>query len=151
MILTPFYLWTLIGIVLILLELCSPGLFVCLAFGISGLSTGLLSFLFKDFSWHQEFFVIYGAIIFFVLKLKIEHFNYSHKQNPHITSNIQSLIGKQAHLEQPLSPGECGYAYVEKELWSCKNNSQTILTNDVGVIVVNIQGNTLILKSKELS
>ena len=68
---------------------------------------------------------------------------------PHVTSNTQALIGKDATLEQDLQPGEQGFAVVEKEMWSCKNNSLLTLNKNNAAVVVNIQGNTLILKSKE--
>ncbi len=68
---------------------------------------------------------------------------------PQVTSNTQALIGKDATLEQDLQPGEQGFAIVEKEIWSCKNNSLLTLNKNSAAVVVNIQGNTLLLKSKE--
>ena len=148
---SPFYFWTLFALVLALFELGVPGLFVCLAFSVSSALIALLSLFFSDFMGQAIAFLVLGVGIFLLLKNKLLDWKYTHQTTPHVTSNAKSLIGKYVHLEQPLNPGECGYARVEKELWSCKNNSQITLTNDIGVIVTNIQGNTLILKSKELS
>ncbi len=148
---SPFYFWTLLSHIFALFELGAPGLFVCLAFSASSALVAIISVFFTNLIGQAITFLVLGVGIFLALKSKLLDWKYTHQTTPDVTSNTKSLIGKYVHLEQPLNPGECGYAKVEKELWSCKNDSQIILTNDIGVIVVSIQGNTLILKSKELS
>lgn len=148
---SPTYFWILLCIAFALLELTTPGLFACLAFSGGCLVSAASVFFTQDPTLQSGVGLIASVLIFYLLKKHLQHAKFSHATKVHPTSNMYALIGKEAHLEQDLEPDQTGYARVEREVWSCKN-SDTITLPAHGVArIVNIQGNTILIKSKEQS
>ena len=147
--LSPLYFWILLSIAFALLELTTPGLFACLAFAGGSLVSAASVFVTPDSTLQTGVGLLASVVIFYILKKHLKNSKFSHATNVHPTSNIHALIGKDAYLEQDLDPDQTGYARVERELWSCKNSDQTLLPAQSVARIVNIQGNTLIIKSKE--
>jgi|GEM_PF-2139566 len=146
---SPVYFWVLLSIAFALVELTTPGLFACLAFSGGCLISAASTYITPDTSTQTAIGLLASVIFFLVLKKYLQNLKFSHKTKAHPTSNIHALLGKDAHLEQGLDPDQTGYARVERELWSCKNSDIIPLPAHGVARIVNIQGNTLIIKSKE--
>ena len=91
--------------------------------------------------------VLFGSFIFFVI---IKQF-FKNKKNKHFQhSNIDKIVGLQGVVTQEITKNYSGYVRVMNEVWPaiCLQKDQQI-QKDSTVIVVEIQGNKLVVKEKK--
>lgn len=143
------YFWVLLSGCFALLELTTPGLFACLAFAGGCLVSAVSTLFTPDTSIQTAVGLLASIIFFWILKTYLKNLKFSHTTSTHPNSNIHALLGKDVYVEQELGPDQTGYARVEREIWSCKNGGTTTLSAHGVARIVSIQGNTLIIKSKE--
>ncbi len=112
--------WWVLGIVLLILEVLMPGVFL-VWIGIAAIVTGALSLLLWDaafWTWHAQWLVF--AVLSLVAVLigrRIVSARGTPSDQPHLNQRGQSLVGRTATLEQPISEGR-GRIRLDDTMWS---------------------------------
>ncbi|WP_411033454.1 NfeD family protein [Shinella sp. BYT-45] len=112
--------WWVLGIVLLILEVLLPGVFL-VWIGIAAIVTGALSLLL----WEQAFWTWQAQwLVFAVLSLiaaligrRIVSARGQASDQPHLNQRGQSLVGRTATLEQPITEGR-GRIRLDDTVWS---------------------------------
>lgn len=112
--------WWVLGIVLLILEVLMPGVFL-VWIGIAAIVTGALSLLL----WEQAFWTWQAQwLVFAVLSLiaalvgrRIVSTRGQGSDQPHLNQRGQSLVGRTATLEQPITEGR-GRIRLDDTMWS---------------------------------
>ena len=142
--------WVVLALGFSLFELLTPGLFASLAFSCGCLVSAFTS-LFSPNIVLQSAVGLGSSILAFLL---FRHYliaaKLSPSESPNISTNTQALIGKEAILETDIPPHQTGLARTGGEVWTGKHNHSITLKAVTSAIIIRIQGNTLILKAKEL-
>ena len=112
--------WWVLGIVLLILEVLLPGVFL-VWIGIAAIITGALSLLLWDqvlWTWQLQWLVF--AVLSLVAALigrRIVSSRDGASDQPHLNQRGQSLVGRTATLEQPISEGR-GRIRLDDTMWS---------------------------------
>lgn len=112
--------WWVLGIVLLILEVLLPGVFL-VWIGIAAIITGALSLLLWEtafWTWHAQWLVF--AVLSLVAAIIGRRIVRSHGQTsdqPHLNQRSQSLIGRTATLEQPITEGR-GRIRLDDTMWN---------------------------------
>ena len=112
--------WWVLGIVLLILEVLLPGVFL-VWIGIAAIVTGALSLLLWEqafWTWQVQWLVF--AVLSLVAALigrRIVSARGETSDQPHLNQRGQSLVGRTATLEQPISEGR-GRIRLDDTMWS---------------------------------
>lgn len=112
--------WWVLGIVLLILEVLMPGVFL-VWIGIAAIITGALSLLLWDaafWTWHAQWLVF--AVLSLVAALigrRIVSARGHVTDQPHLNQRGQSLVGRTATLEHPITEGR-GRIRLDDTMWS---------------------------------
>lgn len=112
--------WWVLGIVLLILEVLLPGVFL-IWIGIAAIITGALSLLLWEqafWSWHAQWLVF--AVLSLIAALigrRIVSTRNQVSDQPHLNQRGQSLVGRTATLEQPITEGR-GRIRLDDTMWS---------------------------------
>lgn len=112
--------WWVLGIVLLILEVLLPGVFL-IWIGIAAIITGALSLLLWEqafWSWHAQWlvFAVLSLIAALIGRRIVSTRNQASDQ-PHLNQRGQSLVGRTATLEQPITEGR-GRIRLDDTMWS---------------------------------
>jgi membrane protein implicated in regulation of membrane protease activity len=133
--------WLVLGLVLIVSELATPGGFYIIFFGVGALAVGVLAWLdVAGPAWTQLLlfsFISVGSIVLFRGRL-LRMFQ-PEKQLP----SVDLLVGEIAVAEEDLAPGAIGRVELRGTAWSARNDAPIILTRGVRCRVVRVDGLTL--------
>lgn len=135
--------WLLVGIVLIVIEMATPGLFFFLCFGIGASLAALLAFF--GFSQPVLWSAFIGSSIFLVLIAR--PLSKKFLKGDVRPSNIDEFIGKEALVTEPIAPHSNGTVKIRGEVWKAES-AQQIPTGAL-VEVLKVEGTHLIVKKKE--
>ena len=112
--------WWVLGIVLLILEVLMPGVFL-VWIGIAAIVTGGLSLLLWEqafWSWQAQWLVF--AVLSLIAALvgrRIVSARGERSDQPHLNPRGQSLVGRTATLEQPITEGR-GRIRLDDTMWS---------------------------------
>jgi membrane protein implicated in regulation of membrane protease activity len=134
------WVWLAAGLVLAVAELATPGGFVIIFFGISALIVGVLGLLGVVTSPPMQFllFSVLSIGSLALLRGRLQ----SRLQTPP-SSNVDSLIGDLAILQERLAPGVVGKVEVRGSSWSARNTSTVTLDRGQRARVAAVDGLTL--------
>jgi membrane protein implicated in regulation of membrane protease activity len=112
--------WWVLGIVLLILEVLMPGVFL-VWIGIAAVITGALSLLLWEtafWTWHVQWLVFAAlSLIALMVGRHIISTRGTTSDQPHLNQRGQSLVGRTATLEQPISEGR-GRIRLDDTMWS---------------------------------
>ena len=135
------YVWLIAGVLIMLLEIGTPGLFFFLSLACGAFVAALGAFL--EFSlFSQCWLAVIGTIISFML---LKSFITRTKKNSPRT-NVDALIGQKALVIQAIEPRSTGRVKVNGEEWPAIADHQTILQKGTIVHIIRIDGNKLLVK-----
>ena len=133
--------WLVLGLVLVVSELATPGGFYIIFFGVGALAVGILAgFDMAGPTWMQLLlfsFISIGSIVLF--RGRVLRMFQPEKQAP----SVDLLIGEIAVAEEDLAPGAIGRVELRGTAWSARNDAPVILTRGVRCRVVRVDGLTL--------
>ncbi|MDD4028813.1 MAG: NfeD family protein [Caldisericia bacterium] len=138
----PYY-WIVLGVVLIVLEIFTPGFFLFLT-GIAALVTGGLSYLFPNVLWLQwvSFIVLTVLSLVFLRGILL---NKAQPTEP-MTSNADGLIGNRAIVIRTIEPDSLkGQVRIGGEVWLAQSEDQSVIPEHEEVIVHGVRGTKLIV------
>ncbi|HOJ63409.1 MAG TPA: NfeD family protein [Spirochaetota bacterium] len=140
------YLWLIIGIILIVLEIFTPG-FVVALIGFACLITGILAILIHNIYFQLVFFVISLTLLMIFIRpilLKYLKLTKDHK------SNVFALIGKEAIVETEIDNLKgTGYIKIGADYWKAKSSDGSIIPKDSIVIIEKMEGITATVSLKK--
>lgn len=130
--------WLLLGLLLVLAEMASPGGFYIIFFGIAAIVVGSLATAGLDGPlWLQLLlFAVLSvtAILLFRSRL-LRTFQRTPQQPP-----VDELVGEIGTARGDLPPGIVGHVELRGTVWSARNTSSTTLTSGMRCRVVRVDG-----------
>ena len=136
------WLWLFLGLILLGIEVMTPGGFYILFFGLSALVVGALTgFDVVQSEWAQWLLfslLSIGSLLVFRNPLRrLTHVDASKDDR------VDSLIGESALVLDGLAPGEQGKAELRGTVWNAKNSGAVPLSKGQRAKVAKIEGLTL--------
>ena len=132
--------WIAGGLALVVAELATPSGFFIIFFGLSALTVGLLTgFNVVNATWAQWLLFSVLSVAYILLFRRRLH---DRVQIPP-PSNIDSLIGVLAIVQERLLPGVVGKVEVRGSSWSARNTSNVTLDAGQRARVTGVDGLTL--------
>ncbi len=132
--------WLAAGLVLVVAELATPGGFVIIFFGIGALAVGALSLLGVVTNVPLQFllFSVLSVASLAILRGRLQ----SRIQTPP-SSNVDSLVGVVAMVQERMAPRAIGRVEVRGSMWAARNTSDITLDPGQRARVAAVDGLTL--------
>jgi membrane protein implicated in regulation of membrane protease activity len=134
------WLWLAGGLVLVVAELATPSGFFIIFFGAAALTIGVIKiFAFVDnLPVELLLFTVLSVVYLLLFRDRLQ----TRVQVPK-ASNVDSLVGVLAIVQESLSPGVVGKVEVRGSTWSARNTSAVTLTPGQRARVTAVDGLTL--------
>lgn len=140
------WLWVLLGLALLALEILTPGGFFVLFFGIAALIVGAAVGLGAGGpGWFQG--VLFSALSILSLLLFRGPLLTRVNSRERKMSNIDTLVGEVAILLEDLSPGAVGKAELRGSAWNVQNEEERHLRKGQRCRVQRVEGLTLWIRA----
>lgn len=133
-----FYIWVIVSLLFVLLEIGHPGLFLFLSFALGALITAF-SAVYSDSLMSQCVIFLLasiGALIVLVRWVK----KTTDKDHAYQYTNTQALVGKHALVIKDISVDIAGEVKIGGELWMARTPHNQHLPVGTQVIVVQVRG-----------
>ena len=132
--------WLALGLALVVAELATPSGFFIIFFGIAALTVGVLSGLdMAGTTWVQ--WTLFSVLTIAYVLLFRGRLQTKVPMPPR--SDVDSLIGGLAIVQERLLPGVVGRVEVRGSMWSARNTSQVTLDAGQRARVASVDGLTL--------
>jgi membrane protein implicated in regulation of membrane protease activity len=132
---------TLIGIILIILEVFVPG-FILLPIGVAFVVTAVFSYFIDSLSITLAILAVNCGLIFVILR---KYFRRT--KSPDFTSGVDSLIGQKAKVTETINNDEnSGYVKVYSDNWRALSADDSIIEAGTEVTIEKVDGNKVIVK-----
>lgn len=140
------YLWLIAAIALLFFELNTPGLFYFISFALGAFCASILAF-----SGLSLFIQCLGGLIasiatFIVMRTYLKQKRMSDVSFDHTKMNTDALAGKQGVVINPILRHGFGNIKIEGEIWRAKSSSDLTFSEGARVVVMRVEGNTVIVK-----
>ncbi|MBN2830174.1 MAG: NfeD family protein [Candidatus Cloacimonetes bacterium] len=142
--LAPWTIWMILGIICVIVEILDPAFFF-LSLGIGCIMTGLSSlfpFIGNTIAIQIGLFVIFSFISFLLMK----KLGKKVLQSAGNETNVFALKNKTAFVVKDIPAEGKGYVKVGGEEWSAVSEDKTEILQNSKVLVVDIDGNKLIVR-----
>lgn len=135
------YIWLASALLLILLEVGTPGLFFFVSFAFGALCASGMAFY--GFSLYTQCgAALAGTAIAFAA---IKYYTSKHKQQKHAT-NMDALIGQEGVIIEPIESHKAGRVKVGGEGWPAITKDKRSFQKGTVVLIVDVQGNKLVVQ-----
>ncbi|MFN0102288.1 MAG: NfeD family protein [Bryobacteraceae bacterium] len=140
------WIWVVVAVALLVVEMLTPGGFYFLFFGVGALAAGLLALGGVDNLLTQSlaFLAVSIASVLFFRKPLLARF-----QSAVPSTKVDSLIGEIATLVSPIHPGEFGQAELRGANWKVRNIGGVSILAGQRCIVEQVDGLTLNIRAAE--
>ncbi len=139
--------WCVFGLILLILEVLTPGAMFVLFFGLSAISVGLLVYFVDSIApWIQWFlFSIFSVLglLFFRKKLLIQ-FDIKVSKD-----NVDSFINQQVVTNETIEVNQEGKVEFRGSQWTAKNIGKSVLVKGQQALIESADGLKLNIKNKE--
>ncbi|HWI16361.1 MAG TPA: NfeD family protein [Vicinamibacterales bacterium] len=134
------WLWLAGGLALVVAELATPSGFFILFFGLGALTVGVLDALGIVDNLAVEVLLFTAISVGFFLTFRGRLRNFF---QPPAASNVDTLVGDLAMVQEPMSPGVVGRVEVRGTMWAARNTSPVTLGAGQRARVAAVDGLTL--------
>jgi len=134
--------WMLVALILLFVELATPGLFFFIAFAIGAAITGLVSFTEISLALQCVIFLTTAIASFVILRKKTASLR---KKGPE--TNIYALVNKRGVVTSPIHPLRSGRVKVDREEWPAEVLSGSALQSGTVVRILRVRGNRLTVEA----
>jgi membrane protein implicated in regulation of membrane protease activity len=134
------WLWLAGGLALVVAELATPSGFFILFFGLGALTVGVLDALgiIENLGLEMLLFTVLSVAYLLMFRGRLrERFEMP------ASSNVDTLIGVPAAVQERMSPGEVGRVEVRGSMWAARNTSDVTLDAGQRARVAAVDGLTL--------
>ena len=134
------WLWLAGGLALVVAELATPSGFFIIFFGAGALTIGVIKIFASVDNLAAELllFTVLSVVYLLLFRDRVQ----ARMQVPP-TTNVDSLVGVLAIVQDSLSPGVVGKVEVRGSMWSARNTSAVTLTPGQRARVTAVDGLTL--------
>jgi membrane protein implicated in regulation of membrane protease activity len=130
--------WLVIGLLLVLVELATPGGFFVIFFGLSALIVGALAgFGLAGPVWTQ--LLLFSVLSVASLVLFRARLLRAFQRDPQRPA-VDTLVGEIGHVDFTIEPGQVGRIEVHGAAWSARNTSSSALPTGMRCRVVRVKG-----------
>ena len=146
--LTPEFIWCVIGIALLVTEFAMPG-FVIFFFGVGALFVALLCFFTDAISINMQLIIFLVSSIIFLIVLRkwfTTIFKGFFSSKDKMPLNKESYIGEKATVTEKITPLKKGKIEFHGSMWNAESNEE--ISKDTPVVI--IEQNNLTFKVKPL-
>jgi membrane protein implicated in regulation of membrane protease activity len=135
------YVWLILGLLLLLLEVGTPGLFFFLSLSVGALAASITAFLGLGIHFECLIAIVVSLITLFILKKYAKvAVTTTHK------TNVDALINQEALVIETIEPRKAGRVKIKGEEWPALSQPGFIHHKGSIVFVVGVEGNKLIIK-----
>ncbi len=130
--------WLVLGLLLVLAELATPGGFFVIFFGVSALIVGALAKLgLAGPVWTQLLlFSVLSIILLVLFRSRLLKAIQNDPQRP----EVDSLVGEIGHVDGAIAPGGIGKIEVRGAAWSARNTTSSTLGRGTRCRVLRVDG-----------
>ncbi|MCD4818078.1 MAG: NfeD family protein [Candidatus Cloacimonetes bacterium] len=136
--------WIAIGILCLIIEIFTPG-FLFMSFGIGAILTGLTATFISNITIQ----IVIFAIITFILFINLRKLSKKLIAESSEKTNVNALIDKMGNVTKEIPEFGRGYVKVDGEEWSAVSKNKEKIKESQKVVVIDIEGNKLIVKKTE--
>ena len=139
------WIWILIGLLLALAELVTPGGFYILFFGIGALTVGLLGLAgMSGPAWLQVFlFSVISVAALWLFREKLLQLSQVKTAAP-----VDSFVGETARVTQDIAVNDMGKVELRGTSWNARNVGSTPLACGARCVVERVDGLTLFVRAE---
>lgn len=143
--LEPWHAWIVAGVVLLIIEVVTPG-FVVACFGIGCLVAGLTSLLGVGLLWEIAAFCVASVVLLLTLRpIVARHLT---PRDGGLKTNVDALAGRRALVTEAIDPvRDAGRVLVGGEDWRASSEGEVPIDKDTSVVVLRAEGARLIVRS----
>ena len=136
------YVWLIIALIFLFIELSTPGFFFFIAFAIGSCFASIMAFL--NYSLVSQCLVSLASMLiaFFILR----HY-FAIKSKDKIETNINALIGKKGLVIKRVEINKPGLIKVGGEIWTAEVKNDLVLEKNTEVTVIAVKGSRLLVKN----
>ncbi len=138
------YIWLILAILFLIMEMGSPGLFFFLSFFFGALAAAGISLLLPSLIIQCVIFFLGTIVTLYILKQWVARTLF--KVNPHTRSNIYALQGKQGRVVRKITPEKTGEVKINGELWMARSADNAIISENEIVEIVIVRGAHVVVK-----
>jgi membrane protein implicated in regulation of membrane protease activity len=139
------YIWIVLGIILLIAELATPGGFVLACLGIGCFVAGLFSYIGFGCTIQILIFLIASVTLFFCIRPIFK--KYLTKYSDKVKTNIDALVGKIGMVSERIDPASGkGRVIVGGEDWKGISLTDELIEVGQKVIVVRVDGSKLVIQ-----
>lgn len=135
------FLWLIVGLIFLLAELSTPGLFLFIAFAFGAGVSSVFAFLEYSLMVQCLVFLVGFGISFGILRFFVKS-----KESKRIHTNTNALIGKTGVVIKSIKENKKGLVKVGGEIWTAQGIDGSCLEQDDVVNVISVKGSRLIVK-----
>lgn len=135
--------WIALAVVTILVDFLFIGLVYPTIIGIALFITGVVCYFTDNILVILLFLIVSNFLSYYILAPSL---NKLFKKETLDSSNVYSMVGKEAKAIEPISPEKNGYVLFNGEEWLASSNMS--ISKDDTVIIEKVEGATLIVSSK---
>jgi inner membrane protein len=140
------WIWIVLGLVLLLGELVTPGGFYILFFGVAAITVGILAgFNIAGPPWFQV--IVFSVLSLITLWLFRERLLLSTQQDS--PDQVDSLIGETAVITEEIPSKGIGKAEMRGTSWSARNIGETSLARGERCKVERVEGLTIYVRTEQ--
>ena len=135
--------WLLTSLMLLFIELATPGLFFFVSFSFGSLFGALVAFLGYPFPVQCAVVLIVSIVQFTSMRRRLRRFNREKRHE----SNVHALVGKQGVVTRAIGEHEAGLVKLGGETWSATCTEQGVIKKGAKVQVMRIEGNRVVVRT----
>jgi hypothetical protein len=133
------WLWAALGLVLVAVEIATPGGFFFIFFGLAGLVVALLAFagLADALSFQILLFSVFSVVSLLLFRNPLLRWMARHTPK---TVDVDSFVGELAVAASAIPPGGAGQAQLRGSAWNARNASQAAIAAGARCRVTRVEG-----------
>ncbi|MFC1854420.1 NfeD family protein [Candidatus Dependentiae bacterium] len=135
------YIWALIAIIFMLLEMAVPGLFFFISFAVGAFAAAVGATFNFGIAAQCSTALVTSVVAFFVIQRFLKRSGLSQSE----IANVGSIEGLQGTVVKEIKENSTGHVKVGGEIWSAKTSGGKALSTGSRVRILRIEGNKLIV------
>ncbi len=134
--------WLIVAVLLLIVEMMTPGAFFFACLGLGALLTALVS-CFHAPQWSVWLSFIGSSVLFVLLARPIAKRYMEGDSRP---SNVDELVGREGVVIEAIEPHKSGQVKIRGEIWRAESGEP--IPQDALIEVLKVDGNHLLVKKK---
>ena len=133
-----FYIWVVVGLLCLLLEMGHPGLFLFLSFALGALVTAISTICIESPVTQCTIFLVASLVSLVVLLRWVK--NTVDKEHAYQKTNTQALLGMRAFVTKDINSDAPGEVKIGGELWTARGLHNQSIKAGTQVSIVQVRG-----------